>query len=172
MRTLDPEAIAAHYGLQPLSRHGGRFRRTWEGPARPDGRPEGSALIDLLTAAPEDVVALHRLPQDEVWHHYLGDPLALLLLHAEGGVTTPVLGPDVLGGQQVQLTVPAGTWRGALVADGGAWTLFGRTAAPGFSFEDYQAAHRDDLATRYPHEAQLIARLTRSDQGGEEAGGI
>ncbi|MFI7246222.1 cupin domain-containing protein [Streptomyces qinglanensis] len=112
------EALAAHYGLEPLPREGGRFRRLWAGPDRGDGRPEGSAIVMLLTDAPDDYCALHRLPSDEVWHHYLGSPLELLLLGPEStGARTPVLGPDVLGaGHHVQLTVPAGTWMGARVA--------------------------------------------------------
>ncbi|MGP3990725.1 cupin domain-containing protein [Streptomyces sp. 3N207] len=117
------EALAAHFGLEPLPREGGRFRRLWAGPERSDGRPEGSAIVMLLTDEPGDYCALHRLPNDEVWHYYLGAPLQLLLLAPRGertAVSTPVLGPDVLGaGHQVQLTVPAGTWMGARVAPGG-----------------------------------------------------
>lgn len=55
-----PEELTARYGLEPLPREGGLFRRTWAGPERPDGRPEGSAIVALLTA--DDYSALHRLP--------------------------------------------------------------------------------------------------------------
>lgn len=156
-----PQALAEFYGLEPLPREGGRYRRTWAGPARPDGRPEGSAIIVLLTAEPRDHSALHRLPTDEVWHFYLGDPLTLLLLEPSGGTRTAVLGPDVLGGQHVQSTVPAGTWMGAEVADGGAWSLFGCTMAPGFTFEDYEHGDAAELAARYPQEAARITALSR-----------
>ncbi|UNO41239.1 cupin domain-containing protein [Streptomyces sp. MST-110588] len=157
----DPEALAAFYGLEPLPAEGGRFRSTWTGPQRPDGRPEGTAIIVLLTDAPDDFSALHRLPTDEVWHHYLGDPLTLLLLAEDGTSRTVVLGPDVLGGQHVQFTVPAGTWMGAEVAPGGAWTLFGTTMAPGFTFDGYEHGDAAALTARYPQEAARIAALTR-----------
>ncbi|UKY51082.1 cupin domain-containing protein [Streptomyces inhibens] len=182
-----PEALIEFYGLAPLSREGGRFRQTWAGPARPDGRPEGTAIVMLLTAEPGDFSALHRLPTDEIWHFYTGDPLTLLLLSegggcgegggrgeggglsqggglAEGGAgraRTVVLGPDVLGGQHVQFTVPAGTWMAAEVADGGAWTLFGCTMAPGFTFEDYEHGDAAELAARFPQEAARITALSR-----------
>ncbi|MFF4289567.1 cupin domain-containing protein [Streptomyces sp. NPDC001739] len=176
-----PEELVDFYGLVPLPREGGRFRPTWAGPPRSDGRPEGTAIVMLLTAEPGDYSALHRLPTDEIWHFYRGDPLSLFLLtegpdehgqpqEAEGreasapdgrAARTVVLGPDVLGGQHVQFTVPAGTWMAAEVADGGSWTLFGCTMAPGFTFEDYEHGDAAELAARFPREAARIAALSR-----------
>ncbi|MFF4832260.1 cupin domain-containing protein [Streptomyces sp. NPDC001315] len=156
---MTPEDLVAHYGLEPLPREGGLFRRTWAGPERPDGRPEGSAIVALLTA--DDFSALHRLPSDEVWHFYLGDPLRLLLLAPDGTSDTVVLGPDLRAGQHVQFTVPAGTWMGARVDAGGAWTFFGCTMAPGFTYEDYEHGDPAELTARYPAEAARIVALCR-----------
>ncbi|MGV9529530.1 cupin domain-containing protein [Streptomyces cellulosae] len=158
---MTPDDLVAHFALEPIPREGGRFRQTWAGPARPDGRPEGTAIVALLTDAPGDCSALHRLPADETWHHYLGDPLSMLLLAPDGTSSTPVLGPDVLAGQHVQLTVPAGTWMGARVADGGSWTLFGCTMAPGFTYDGYEHGDPAELAVRYPDRADLVAELGR-----------
>ncbi|MEV5337411.1 cupin domain-containing protein [Streptomyces sp. NPDC052676] len=156
---MTPEELIVHYGLEPIPREGGLFRRTWAGPERPDGRPEGSAIIALLTR--DDHSALHRLPIDEIWHFHLGDPLELLLLAPDGTTRTTVLGPDVLGGQQVQLIVPAGTWMGGRVAEGGSWTLFGCTMAPGFTYADYEHGDAGELTARYPAEAARIVELCR-----------
>ncbi|MET7450335.1 cupin domain-containing protein [Streptomyces sp. NPDC005574] len=158
---MTPEDLVAHYDLEPIPREGGRFRRTWAGPPGPDGRPAGSAVVVLLTAEPDDFSALHRLPDDEIWHFYLGDPLHLLLLAPDGTSSSPVLGPHVLGGQQPQLTVPAGTWMGARVAAGGAWTFFGCTSAPGFTYEGYEHGDAARLTARYPAEAARIVALCR-----------
>ncbi|WP_030991164.1 cupin domain-containing protein [Streptomyces sp. NRRL WC-3744] len=154
-----PDELIAHYDLEPIPREGGLFRRTWAGPTRPDGRPEGSAIVALLTA--DDFSALHRLPFAETWHFYLGDPLQLLLLAPDGTTRTPVLGPGLRAGQHLQLTVPARTWMGARVAAGGAWTFFGCTMAPGFTYPDYEHGDAADLTARYPAEAALITRLCR-----------
>ncbi|MFH9550930.1 cupin domain-containing protein [Streptomyces sp. NPDC051445] len=156
---LTPEDLVAHYDLEPIPREGGLFRRTWAGPEGPDGRPAGTAIVALLTA--DDYSALHRLPTAEVWHHYLGDPLQLLLLAPDGTSRTAVLGPDVLGGQHPQLTVPAHTWMGARVAAGGAWAFFGCTMAPGFTYGDYEHGDAAALTARHPDRAALIARLCR-----------
>jgi len=154
---VTPEELVAHYALEPIPREGGLFRRTWAGPERADGRPEGSAIVVLLTA--DDFSALHRLPSDEIWHHYLGDPLELLLLAPDGTSTTAVLGPDLRSGQHLQLTVPAGTWMGARTR--GAWTFLGCTMAPGFTYEDYEHGDAEALTARYPAEAARIAGLCR-----------
>ncbi|MFF7986611.1 cupin domain-containing protein [Streptomyces sp. NPDC007901] len=156
---MTPEDIVAHYDLEPIPREGGLFRRTWAGPERADGRPEGTAIVALLTT--DDYSALHRLPSDEIWHFYLGDPLRLLLLDPDGTTRSPVLGPDIRHGQHLQLTVPAGTWVGARVAAAGAWTLFGCTMAPGFTYEGYEHGNAAHLTARYPAEAARITELCR-----------
>src|ERR1700754_1608768 len=105
--------LAAQYRLEPLPEEGGLFRRTWAGPVGPSGRPSGSAIIALFGAG-EEFSAMHRLPIDEVWHFYRGDPLELLLLAPSGDARVETLGVDA-----VQLTVPAGTWMGGQVGPGG-----------------------------------------------------
>ncbi|MGV9239284.1 cupin domain-containing protein [Streptomyces nigra] len=156
---MTPEELVAHYRLEPIPREGGLFRRTWAGPEQPDGRPQGTAIVVLLTA--DDYSALHRLPSDEVWHFYLGDPLEILLLAPDGTSRTEILGHGIASGQHPQLTVPAGTWMGARVAAGGSWAFFGCTMAPGFTYGDYQHGDLADLSARYPHESARIAELCR-----------
>ncbi|MER5434046.1 cupin domain-containing protein [Streptomyces sp. NPDC002588] len=154
---MTPDDLVAHYALEPIPREGGLFRRTWEGAEGPDGRPAGTAIVALITTG--DHSALHRLPNDEIWHFYLGDPLELLLLAPDGTSRTAVLGPDVLGGQHPQLTVPAHTWMGARTR--GDWTFFGCTMAPGFTYEDYEHGEAAELTARYPDRARQIAALCR-----------
>ncbi|WP_079037075.1 MULTISPECIES: cupin domain-containing protein [Streptomyces] len=159
---LTAEEVAARHGLRPLPVEGGLFRRTWAGPPDAAGRPAGTAILVLLTTAPGDFSALHRLPIDEVWHFYEGDPLELLLLAPDGTDRTAVLGP----GGQVQLVVPAGTWMGARVVAGGrhGWALFGTTMAPGFMAEDYEGGDPEALGARYPGRAGLIRELCRAGE--------
>ncbi|MFF5726796.1 cupin domain-containing protein [[Kitasatospora] papulosa] len=155
------EGLTALYGLRPMPLEGGLFTRTWAGPPRPDGRPTGSSIIVLLSSADNQFSAMHRLPTDEVWHFYLGDPVELVLLEPDGGSRVVVLGSDVLGGQHVQYTVTAGTWMGGRVVSEGEWALFGCTMAPGFSSEDYEGGDAQQLSARYPEAAGLIEALCR-----------
>ncbi|MEV0444405.1 cupin domain-containing protein [Streptomyces spectabilis] len=155
---MTPEELIAEHGLVPLEFEGGRFRRTWAGPPDAAGRPVGTAIVMLLTAEPGDFSALHRLPIDEVWHFYRGDALELVLLHPDGSDEVRVLGP---GDGEFQTVVPAGTWMGARVRDGGAWALFGTTMAPGFMDEDFEGGDADALAAAYPRQATRIRELCR-----------
>ncbi len=157
-----PAELAEGYGLQPLPVEGGLFRQTWAGPTDAAGRPSGTAIMVLLSADEGDFSAMHRLPADEVWHFYRGDPLELLLLAPDGTDRLVVLGGSGAGAQvQVQAVVPAGTWMGAKVAPGGRWSLFGTTMAPGFLPADYEGGAADALSARYPRQANRIRALCR-----------
>ena len=76
-----------------------------------DARPMGSALYFMVTpAAP---VRLHRIRNDQLYHYYLGDPLEVLLLHGNGATERIVVGPDLRGGERVQLLIPGNTFHTA-----------------------------------------------------------
>lgn len=147
--------IAGELGLEPLPDEGGLFRRT-------HADAHASAIYYLL-AAP-DFSALHVLTATETYHHYRGAPLAMLLLHPDGAVERPVLGPDLAAGQRPQIVVPAGTWQGSRPAPGAAprWALVGTTTAPPFAWEMFTLGARADLQARYPSAAAEIATLTRT----------
>ncbi|MEV4333775.1 cupin domain-containing protein [Streptomyces sp. NPDC049597] len=153
-------ALAELYGLERLAVEGGLFRRTWAGPPDATGRPAGSAIIVLLTADDDGFSAMHRLPVDEVWHFYGGDRLELVLLDPDGSSRVELLAAPGSGGR-VQAVVPAGTWMGARVAAGGAWSLCGTTMSPGFVASDYEGGDVGELVARYPREADRIRALCR-----------
>jgi predicted cupin superfamily sugar epimerase len=166
---MTPGDIIERLGLQPLPGEGGYFRQTWIAPQRlPAGRPGfdvekavGTAIYYLVTAAPDGFSAMHRLPTDEVYHFYLGDPVEQLLLHPDGHSEVVCLGPDLAAGQRVQHVAPRGVWQGTRLRPGGAWALLGTTMAPGFDVSDYEAGDRDLLMKSYPSTAEMIRTLTR-----------
>lgn len=151
--------IAERYGLAPLPVEGGLFRQTWRGPVDDTGRPSGTTILLLLAAEQDLFSALHRLPVDEVWHFYQGDPVELLLLSPDGTSRLTLLDPG-----RVQVVVPAGTWMGARTVAGGAWSLCGTTMAPGFLPADYEGGDVTELTGRYPDVADHIRALCRPDQ--------
>ena len=79
--TLEPNATCGFVKLTFVSPQIARRRRA-AGAVRADARPVGSALYFMVT--PEAPVRLHRIKNDQLYHYYLGDPLELFLLHADG----------------------------------------------------------------------------------------
>lgn len=154
--------------LQPHPKEGGFFRETyraaevWPATALParygSDRRASTTIYYLLT--PGTCSALHRLQTDEVFHFYLGSPVRMLQLLPDGTGRTIVMGPDVLGGHQLQVVVPRGVWQGSLLEPGGDFALLGCTVAPGFEYADYESGVRETLCAQYPEFAELIERLT------------
>jgi predicted cupin superfamily sugar epimerase len=129
--------------LEPHPKEGGLFRETYRSagasdPGAPfDGiRSHGTAIYYLLT--PDTFSAMHRLPGDEIFHFYLGDPVEMLELHPDGTSRITILGPG-LENMTVQHVVAGGTWQGTRLIEGGQWALMGCTVAPGFDYADYEA---------------------------------
>jgi predicted cupin superfamily sugar epimerase len=83
-----------------------------------DGRPLGSALYFMMT--PTAPVRLHRIRNDQLYHYYLGDPIELFLLHADGKSERIIVGPDLRAGQRVQQLIPGNTFHTA-AAGAGSW---------------------------------------------------
>jgi predicted cupin superfamily sugar epimerase len=168
---LSADRIIKLLDLRPLPREGGHFRRSYRAaesisgdalPARyPRDKPFCTAIYYLLTSDQDSFSAIHRLPTDEIWHFYLGDPVEMLLLYQDGRSDTLMLGHDLLSGQQVQFVVPSGVWQGARLAEGGQFALMGTTMAPGYDDGDYTGGGRQVLSERYPDRADLIRELTR-----------
>jgi len=163
------EEIIKTLKLRPLPEEGGFYVETYKSPIElpPDitsppydgTRPAGTAIYYLLT--PDTFSALHRLPSDEIFHFYLGDPIELLELSTDGRGGVVRLGQDLFGDMKLQHVVKSGTWQGSRLASGGSFALLGVTVAPGFSFRDYEAGRRDQLVDLYPDFENLIRELTR-----------
>src|SRR3984957_17424150 len=140
--------------LDPHPIEGGFFIRTYQSPhkipqdALPPGyqpgaqagsethRLVGTAIYYLLT--PETFSAMHRLPGDEIFHFYLGDPVEMLQLPPDGSGETIILGHDFARGMRPQHVVPGGVWQGSGLIPGGEYALLGTTMSPGFDYADYE----------------------------------
>jgi uncharacterized protein len=127
----------------------------------PDGKPLCSAIVALLVDDPSAFSDMHRLPTDEIWHLYLGDPIELLLLYPDRSDELVILGHDVLAEQRVQTVVAAGVYMGARLRHGGEFAVNGNTMAPGFVPGDFEGASAEELIAGWPQQTELIRALTR-----------
>lgn len=154
--------------LKPLPLEGGYFREMYRSadvltagslPQR-YGRDKAAGTAIYYLLSPDTFSAMHRLPTDEIFHFYLGDPVTMLQLGTDGGKLV-TLGSDIRAGQQPQVGVPRSIWQGSLLQPGGKFALMGTTMAPGFDFTDYEHGGRGELCRQYPAFAETIRRLTR-----------
>jgi uncharacterized protein len=171
-KELSAREIIQALRLEPLPGEGGLFRQSYLSgceipgqalPQRYDGKthPCGTGIYYLLTDQPDSFSEFHCLLTDEVFHFYLGDPLEINLLFPDGSSQQVILGREILHGQQLQFTIPAGVWQGSCVAPGGKYTLIGTTMAPGYLQSDYTQGQREELSRQYPARRDWITRLTR-----------
>lgn len=168
---MDVKRLMAALGLTPLPIEGGYFYQTYKSEERipraalperyTSDRAFATAIYFLLTADTDCFSALHRLTTDEIYHFYLGDPVEMLLLHADGSSERVILGQDILNGQKVQCVAPKGAWQGSHMLAGGEWALLGTTMAPGFEPEDFELGKREELIKKFPQARELIVALTR-----------
>jgi uncharacterized protein len=113
-----------------------------------EGRPTGSALYFMVT--PDAPVRLHRIHNDQLYHYYLGDPIDVLMLHADGTTQRAVVGPDLRAGQCLQLLIPGNTFHTARIVGGGRWFLGASTEWPGVEPADVEIGDVDALGAKYP----------------------
>jgi uncharacterized protein len=124
------------------------------------GRPLGSALYFMVTAGAP--VRLHRIRNDQLYHYYLGDPLEVILLHMDGTAERIIVGPDLLGGQRVQLMIPGHTFHTARVIGRSRWFLGASTEWPGVMPADVEIGNVDELAWKYPAIAADLRAIAAS----------
>lgn len=105
--------------------------------------------------------AFHRIKSDELWHFYAGDPLVVYEIERSGELIEHSLGNDIEKGQSLFCVIKAGNWFASKVAGDGEYGLVGCTVSPGFDFNDFELAEKNNLIKDYPHHADLISRLTK-----------
>jgi predicted cupin superfamily sugar epimerase len=120
-------------------------------------QPLGSALYFMVTpAAP---VKLHRLKNDQLYHYYLGDPIEVLMLHADGTHGLVTVGSDLRAGQMVQLFIPGNTFHTACIVGARRWFLGGSTEWPGVLPKDVELGDVEALAAKYPDVAAKMQHI-------------
>ena len=157
------EKIIKTLGLAPLSFEGGYFKRTYlsEDIIGAENLPDRfrkidyknfcSAIYYLIT--PETYSRIHRLPTDEIFHFYLGDPIEMIQINDNEEIKIIKIGNQILDGFTPQVVVPKGSWQGSKLIEGGAFALLGTTMSPAFDIEDFEEPKNTKaFLDKYPNE--------------------
>jgi predicted cupin superfamily sugar epimerase len=159
---MHPEvrSLIDHFQFNTIPLEGTFYRRTYtSGIVLPEGIPAGTAIIGMYCHEPFSGSYFHRVSCDETWHFYKGDPFTLHLLFDDGQAGQVVMGSDVLDGQRLQFTVPAGTWQAAELNANAVYALFGCTVTPGFTGDCFEAGIANELTRQYPAQVAIIEKL-------------
>jgi predicted cupin superfamily sugar epimerase len=105
--------------------------------------------------------AFHRIKSDELWSYHYGDALSVHIISPDGNYSLLKIGSNVENGEQLQGVVPAGSWFGSEVIEGGSYSLVGCVVAPGFDFEDFELAEKEKLIAEFPNHKLLIDKFCR-----------
>jgi len=151
------KALIKLFDLEPMPVEGTLFKETYRSTHKyGDGKSYSDAIVALYCDEPRSVSLFHKLPVDEIWHFYGGDPLRIVLLYPDGTSEDVIMGSDPLKGHLVQFVVPAGVWQAGHLIAGGKYALFGCTMAPGFTEDMFEGGIRADLLERYPDRSRDI----------------
>jgi predicted cupin superfamily sugar epimerase len=105
------QQVIACLGLEP-HRTCGQVAQSFVSEEIPGG-------VLYFLASPERGIQLHRIAQDQVYHHHLGDPLEVLLVSSEGQASLHRVGSDLAAGERPQLVIAGGTFHAGRVVAGG-----------------------------------------------------
>ena len=126
-------------------------------------RPLASVLYFLVTR--DARIRLHRIRSDQMYHHYIGGPLEVLLLYPEGRGEIKIVGSDLLGGMRPQLLIPGGTFHTSRLLKAhaaAAFALLGTTEWPGFESSDLELGEPTKLIAAYPTLRREIEEFTNT----------
>jgi predicted cupin superfamily sugar epimerase len=121
-------------------------------------RPYGSALYFLVT--PEAQIVMHRIRSDQLYHHYLGASLEVLLLYPDGNGEVVTVGSDLGAGERPQLFLPGGTFHTSRLAPGANYALLASTEWPGVEPPDVEHGDVRALMEAYPDLREEIRAFT------------
>lgn len=164
---MDAQDLINLFKLVPLPHEGGYYRETYRNQELVQDKNSSNTPLKSFSTAiyycltPNTFSHLHRLPTDEIYHFYYGDPVELFLLidnpvpHFE----VHILGNDFANGQLPQLLVPANVWQGSRLLKQGEVALMGTTMAPGFDFTDLELANYETLKKLLPEADEWLKVL-------------
>lgn len=163
MKNETVENIIMKLGLQPLEPEGGYFCQTYSSERQVNFgavRPTMTAIYYLITD--KNFSAFHRLKSDEIYHFYSGHEVELFVISEDAKLKVVRLGSN-LEHCVPQYVVPAGAWQACRInTKASSWSLLGTTVSPGFSFDDFELGHRDELIKLFPNISDVITLLTRA----------
>ncbi|MCX5714466.1 MAG: cupin domain-containing protein, partial [Candidatus Omnitrophica bacterium] len=106
-----------------------------------------------------DFSAFHRIKSDETWHFYSGTSLSIYIIDEQTGLTRITLGNQLDEDNVLQYTIQRNTWFAAELNHENSFALVGCSVYPGFDFNDFELAKKENLITQMPEHRTIIEKL-------------
>ncbi len=122
-------------------------------------RSIGSSILFMITR--DCFSKLHRLPTEEIYNFYFGDPVNMINITEKSSISFTILGNNIEEGEKFYHIVPKNCWQAAYLVEGGIFAMMGTVMSPGFERSDYEGAsrHRSSLLAEHPEHSRLLNKL-------------
>lgn len=117
----------------------------------------GTSIYFLLNG--KDISHFHKLKSDEIWYHHLGSNIIIHMISLDGNYRKEILGANT-DKSLFSVLIPKDTWFAAELEDHTTYGLVSCVVFPGFEFQDFELATKDNLITQYPEFSYLINKFT------------
>ena len=97
---------------------------------------------------------------DEIWLFHQGETIVIYEIDEKGELITHLLGINFENGETPQIVIPKGNWFAAQIESKSGYSLVSCIVAPGFEFEDFILAEKQDLLKKYPEYQDIIREMS------------
>lgn len=101
-----------------------------------------------------DYSGFHRLASDEIWYFHKGEPLLIYELTVGGFLITHELSDLKTG--HLSVVIESGSWFAAAIPSGKEFSLVSCAVAPGFDFNEFEMAKKEELIRLFPEHRRII----------------
>lgn len=106
----------------------------------------------------DDFSAFHKLKADEVLHFYDGVTLLVYIIYPDKHIEIKRLGRNIKKGDSYQILIEAGCWCALKPEKRNNYSLIGCTVSPGFEYDDFTLAKKEQLIKLFPEYKDIIEK--------------
>lgn len=148
-----------------LAQHpeGGFYRETYKGETTiilDEGKARSTCTAIYYLLKDDDKSHFHKVSSDEMWLFHQGKALEIFVITDKGEIEVSVLGNNLESGESPQAVVKANTWFAAQVRNQKGYALVSCIVAPGFEFDDFELAEKDELIKSFPGIKEVVERFS------------
>jgi len=121
----------------------------------PWGKRRALTSIYYLLSEKENS-SFHKIKSTELWYHHSGESLIIHEITEDGEYFSHLLNSD-----NPFIAIKPNSWFGSEVKDCFGFVLVSCAVAPGFEFQDFELAKKENLLKEFPEFSEIIMRLAQ-----------